>query len=348
LTHYLRSSYRYDECESWKETLCERLAVSLKKGKAKEAHLACLAMALLVLTLGADEWTEEAVTSEFLPLLQHKMVAAASPAAKVAAIRSLGVLCFVASSDSNVLQDCIEKVQKLFSSASKEVRSESYTVLSLLMSISIPIGPEIVEHLLRYVQSFSKALGDESVEVRTAAGNALVVVNEVFGEIIQDNDEEKEEEEALVDGELVERMSELATSSWSNASSGMRMNKREKANQRKAFRGLLDAMEGTGSKESKIKLKHGDVLVLDTQSLRVTASVFKSVLLNGFQVHMQTNDLLHQIFNFQPRQEKIHLSQLEKKMMFSPNSAAKKSQTKERKKGRMQKSASNLDFYQED
>jgi hypothetical protein len=63
---------------------------------------------------------------------------------------------------------------------------------------------------------------------------------------------------------------------------------------------------------------------------------------------MQTNDLLHQIFNFQPRQEKIHLSQLEKKMMFSPNSAAKKSQTKETKKGRMQKSASNLDFYQED
>ena len=59
LTHYLRSSYRYDECERWKETLCERLAVSLKKGKAKEAHLACLSMALLVLTLGADEWTEE-------------------------------------------------------------------------------------------------------------------------------------------------------------------------------------------------------------------------------------------------------------------------------------------------
>uniref|UniRef100_A0A7S2T180 Interferon-related developmental regulator C-terminal domain-containing protein n=1 Tax=Chloropicon primus TaxID=1764295 RepID=A0A7S2T180_9CHLO len=148
-------------------------------------------------------------------------------------------------------------------------------------------------------------------------------------------------------------MSRLANSSWKTEGVGTpgsaRMNKRDRQNQRKAFRELVNAMEGksSSSKDSKIKLKHGDVLHLDSHSLRVTAGGFKSLLATGFQVHMQTNDLLHQVFNFQPRQEKIHLSQLEKKMLFSPNSTAKKKQTKVRNKDRMVKGTA-LDFYQED
>ena len=353
LIQYLRSSYRLEECESWKETLCQRLLGSLKKGKAKEVQLASTAVALIVVTLGADAWTETTVL-EFLPLLKQKMTSGASAGAKVAAIRALGVLCFVGSEDSTVLQECIEKVQKLFTASSSDVRSEAYTILALLMSISIPIGNKIVDYMLLYVEHFTKALGDESLEVRTAAGNALVVVNEIFGDMLDNNDEENGGGSGgggggrNLDEEIVEKMNQLATSSWSNEGVNTRMNKKDKANQRRAFRDLVDAMDGKSpnSKDSKIKLKHGDVLVLDTQSLKVTASVFKSLLAQGFQVHLQNNYLLHQIFNFQPRQEKIHLSQLEKKMMFSPNSAAKKSATKERNRDRRQRGAAKLDFYE--
>jgi len=374
LVQYLRASYRYEECDSWKETLAERLAACVKKGKAKEVTLACTAAALMVATLGqsSDGFTEQLV-EEFLPLLKPKMLSGSTAAAKVAAIRALGVMCFVGSEDGLVLHRSIQEIQKCFSASSGEVRAEAYTVLALLLSISVPIGKKIVDHMLLYVESFSKALSDESVQVRTAAGNALVVVNEVFGEILQEDGEslpgtprggngagdEGGEGEGngaamaspssphaangqLLDEDLVEKMSQMATSSWGNEQ-GSRMNKREKANQKRAFRSLVGAMEGGASE--KIKLKHGDVLLLDTQSSRVAAAVFKSVLAQGFQVHMQSNDLLHQVFDFVPRQEKIQLSQLEKKMMFSPNSAKKKNQTKQRNKGRMQKSASNQDFF---
>ncbi len=304
-----------------------------------------------------------------------QMLSGSTAATKVAAIRALGVLCFVGSDDGLVLHQSIQEVQKCSAASSGEVRAEAFTVLALLLSIAVPMGRKIIDHMLLYVEHFSKALSDESVQVRTAAGNALVVVNEVFGEMLQedaeslagtprggngsgrghqgaggseDDDDGGDDDgdnggQGLLDEGLVEKMSQMATSSWGSEQG--RMNKREKANQKRAFRSLVGAMEGGGGASEKIKLKHGDVLVLDTQSSRVAAAVFKSTLTQGFQVHMQTNDLLHQVFNFFPRQEKIQLSQLEKKMMFSPNSAKKKSQTKQRNKGRMQKSASHQDFF---
>ena len=74
LVQYLRASYRYEECDSWKETLAERLAACVKKGKAKEVTLACTAAALMVATLGqsSDGFTEQLV-EEFLPLLKLKV-----------------------------------------------------------------------------------------------------------------------------------------------------------------------------------------------------------------------------------------------------------------------------------
>ncbi len=80
LVQYLRSSYRFEECESWKETLAERLAACVKKGKAKEATLACTAVALMVATLGqsSDGWTEQLV-EEFLPLLRPKVTLSFPP-----------------------------------------------------------------------------------------------------------------------------------------------------------------------------------------------------------------------------------------------------------------------------
>ena len=351
LVEYLRSSHRWDECEQWKETLGQRLLHSLKKGKGKETALAATALALVVVTLGVDTWTE-ALVQDALPVLL------ASLRKGKETIRAAGILCFVATEDSVVLQKCIEQVHKAssISTSSSVVRTEAYMTLALLISVSVP-RQETLDVVETFVEGLTRALGDESIDVRAAAGNALVVIREVFGEILQQevqNEGGDEDDSQISSPSLSSKFSQMACTSWNDDSTGKRMNKRDRANQRRAFRSLLEAMEEDGgtssSSDSKIKLKHGDVLVLDTQSLRVTAQVFKSLLAQGFQVHMQNNDLLHQIFNFVPRQEKIHLSQLEKKMMFSPNSAAKKKQTKERNRGRMQKNTIQQrldDFYDE-
>ena len=348
LCAYLRSAYRYDELDRIRETIGTLLLRSIQKGKAKEQELAAYAVALAVLTLGPDEnesWQDH------IRALAQKATGAGPARARVACARSLGVVCFVGSEDADLLEHCVSRLERLFTSQASELRAEAYTSLALLLSVaSVPAGSKIVARVLDYAETFADALRDPAVEVRTAAGSALVVLRETFGDVL-DGDGDGDGDGGDLDS-VVERMGRLANAAWrtegEDGEAGDRMNKRDRQQQRRAFRELVEAMEGkeSSSKDAKLKLKHGDVLHLETHSSRVAAGVFKSVLAAGFQVHMQTNDLLHQIFDFEPRQEKIRLTQLEKKMLFSPNSTAKKKQTKARNKDRANKGNA-LNFYED-
>lgn len=46
--------------------------------------------------------------------------------------------------------------------------------------------------------------------------------------------------------------------------------------------------------ESRVKLRHGDVLVVDTRAGRVQLDALRRLLGQGFQAHLQHNPLLHQ------------------------------------------------------
>ena len=46
--------------------------------------------------------------------------------------------------------------------------------------------------------------------------------------------------------------------------------------------------------ESRVKLRHGDVLVVDTRAGRVQLDGLRRLLGQGFQAHLQHNPLLHQ------------------------------------------------------
>ena len=66
---------------------------------------------------------------------------------------------------------------------------------------------------------------------------------------------------------------------------------------------------------TKIKLRHGDTLVIDTLVGTVQLNALRRFLAEGFQVHLQQNPLMHQIFNFEPREERAErLTPLEKKL----------------------------------
>jgi len=67
--------------------------------------------------------------------------------------------------------------------------------------------------------------------------------------------------------------------------------------------------------QTKIKLRHGDTLVINTLVGTVQLNALRRFLAEGFQIHLQQNPLLHQIFDFEPREERAErLTPLEKKM----------------------------------
>ena len=72
----------------------------------------------------------------------------------------------------------------------------------------------------------------------------------------------------------------------------------------------------------KIKLRHGDTLIVDTLVGTVQLNALRRFLAEGFQIHLQQNPLLHQIFNFEPREERAErLTPLEKKLYRSASCA---------------------------
>ena len=394
LVRFLQSAYRVDACMAWRDTLADRLLSSMRRGKAKEARLACQAAAALALTVGGADlaWVEASVR-DFLPVLEQTMGGRAGGAP---AVRAYGVLCYVGSEDHAVLQGCIERLARLACGGAKDgdVRAEAMAMVALLLSISVPVGRAARAVLSQYAHLFAAALDDGDVRVRSAAGDALAILRENFGEIfdeaaadLSDNGEasdagsedgEEGEREGKGEGKgeggvdrnaLCDKMSALATASWTDGATGKRMGRRERAAQRAAFRRILSAMgasdpsswDGPSSPprngrdevrrsnaQQRIGLVHGDCVVLERHGQRVAAAAMKAVFASGFQAHMQHNALMHQVFGYQPRTTKIHLSAVDKRMALSPNSAAKKHMTKQRNKGRRQKSAMNDEFYAQD
>lgn len=77
------------------------------------------------------------------------------------------------------------------------------------------------------------------------------------------------------------------------------------------------------------------MLKVDTLIGTVRLNAFRRFLAEGFQTHVQSNPLLHQVFNFRPRQERPDkLTPWEKRMYRSPASAESKARTQDRRKDR--------------
>ena len=95
------------------------------------------------------------------------------------------------------------------------------------------------------------------------------------------------------------------------------------------------ALQSQSTPTTKVRLRHGDVLVVDTLPATIQLNSFRNLLADGFQAHLQHNALLHQVFSFQPREEPAErLTPEEKRLYRSPASAQSKSRTQQRKSDR--------------
>ncbi|KAF8064543.1 PSL5 [Scenedesmus sp. PABB004] len=135
---------------------------------------------------------------------------------------------------------------------------------------------------------------------------------------------------------VIDRVRDLAANRGDRA----RRSRRDRAALRGTFRELRSVMEDGHVPSQKIKLRHGDTLLINTMEGHVMMNFFRRFIAGGFQVHLQGNPFLHQVFGFSPleaRQER--LSAQEKRWLRSPCSAASKARSQARRGQRSAKDA---------
>ncbi|KAI3438373.1 hypothetical protein D9Q98_000805 [Chlorella vulgaris] len=154
----------------------------------------------------------------------------------------------------------------------------------------------------------------------------------VAGEAEEAEDEEEEEDLDSLEA-IVERMRDLAK----NRGDASRLNKGDRASSRGTFRDLLAIIEGSYVPEQKIKLRHGDQLVVIGLPDNIRFNYLRAYLADAFQSHMQGNELLHEVFRFQPAMDpEERLTPLEKRMFRSKSSSDVRDRTELRRKERSQ------------
>ena len=185
-------------------------------------------------------------------------------------------------------------------------------------------GTSFVEDHLKI---FAALLHTDNVDVRAAAGEAVTVVYDAcdlssLPESHSANDDGGGEGGAAdVDGDeraftaltlerIVERMADLAK----NKGDDTRRSKKDRVVLRTTFRELSNILEGGPAPVQKVKLRHGDMLVVDTLTGNVQLNAFREFLGEGFQTHLLQNPFLHDVFEFSPSAEPAdRLSAVEKR-----------------------------------
>lgn len=361
LVSLLMSQWQLDECTFKLDTLSRLFLTSFKKGGADESILAARAVALHVITLGASD-EAEGVFRDALPAFVKIIETGRIAVLRAAAIESLSILCFVAAEGPEETMEIMSLLSKAYTrQSSTEVQSEALRGWSLLFT-TLPaskFGSSFVEEHLKIL---SVLLHSKDVDVRSAAGEAVTLLYHTcdlsmlpetlsrsqshYGSNDQDdtNDFHKDDSQNGHDApgaaeslqaerleDIVKRMQDLAK----NRGDETRRSKKDRASLRSTFRELSSIIDGGDIPQQKVTMPLGDTLVVDTLSGNIQLNAVRSFLGEGFQVHMLNNPLLHQVFNFRPRNEpSTKYSGTEKRQYRSPASGQSKERSKMRQADR--------------
>ncbi|KAJ7284270.1 hypothetical protein O6H91_06G084000 [Diphasiastrum complanatum] len=333
------------------ETLSHLYACSVRRGSASEAALAARALGLLALTLGAGDAAEHVFGEASSHLVKVAKFASES-AVRIAAVDSLAILCFVGSGENestNGVMDVFWQIAKHAgntradqtlgiqrpSSAVKAAAIYSWAVLLSTLPSSM-----LTQSVQMSLPTLSSLLEAADLDVQKAAGEAIALIFETgssneqsIAYVTLDSESFSRPSPSLTvksrkanEAHVFEQMKALSVEAG-----GKGCAKKEKSAQRSSFRELFASIQGGGCAETCIKLRHGDILRVDTWEKTLQLHALRKVLAEGFQIHMQENNLLHDIFNFIPRQGKHHSrSAKEKRLYCSPNSVSNKTRTQVR------------------
>nr|XP_020666107.1 interferon-related developmental regulator 1 [Pogona vitticeps] len=336
LKNALASKILYDFILERRMTLTDSIERCIKKGKSEEQRAAAGLACLLCVQLGSGIESEE-VFKTLAPVLKKILLdGSASIQARQACATCLGVCCFIATDDITELYSTMEFLETIFTKSyqkernSNGVPSTQNTVLHisalLAWTLLLTICPmnEVKKKLEMHLHKFPILLSCDDVNMRIAAGEALALLFELA--------READENFFYEDMELLtQKLKALATDGNKHRA------KVDKRKQRSVFRDVLRAVEEHDFPTETVKFGP-ERMYIDCWVKKQTYDTFKEILGSGMQFHLQSNELLRNVFELGPP---LVLDEATIKTMKIPrferhlyNSAAFKARTKARSKFR--------------
>ncbi|ETE58325.1 Interferon-related developmental regulator 1, partial [Ophiophagus hannah] len=332
----LTSKILYEFILERRITLTDSIERCIKKGKGDEQCAATGLACLLCIQLGSGIESEE-VFKTLAPLLKKILCdVSASMKARQASATCLGVCCFIATEDIMELYFTMECLESIFTKSYQKERNQNdissthntglYISTLLAWTLLLTICPmnEVKKKLEIHLHKFPSLLSCDDVNMRIAAGETLAVLFELARE--SDEDFFNEDMELLT-----QKLKALATDGNKHRA------KVDKRKQRSVFRDVLRAIEEHDFPTETVRFGP-ERMYIDCWVKKQTYNIFKEILGSGMQYHLQSNELLRNIFELGPplvldetTLKSMKLTRFERHLY---NSAAFKARTKARSKCR--------------
>mmetsp|Transcript_25328 Transcript_25328/g.63512 ORF Transcript_25328/g.63512 Transcript_25328/m.63512 type:complete len:465 (-) Transcript_25328:1255-2649(-) len=334
----LSNRYRQDVVEENSFTFMDRLTRCVQKGTDEEQALACQCMGLMVITAGCgvDPSFIQSSCKLLSVLIKDKNN---SPLVRTSAIQAAAVMCFVAASEEADSRELVELVVNYVTDRSDSVASaavEAVSLLTTVLSAEYVCDSLIHDHLQDRIL---KAVENPNNQVAADAAELLCLLAEIMCDQAGDDEFDFYVLEAYV-GDIsnaVERIHEVA------GTAQKRQAKKDRGETRTTAKLILRAMDEGESPDEVLTIRRQPIHFCGWKQL-AQLDFLRSYLAQGLDIHLQENELLSEIFDFE-LSEVRKLSKKEKKSMFSKSSQAAKDRSQ--KRGKERKSKQKTDRFRE-
>lgn len=338
LIRLLSSNVWQHECIAWESTLARLLLTSVRRGSDVEALYAVRALGLLVLTLGLEDGAERVWNEIRDPLIKAAGNKSKRAELRCAALESYAISCFVAEHDEVATQEAMLKMSSLWKAGAHSVQEAAIRGWALLLS---PFSAALLGDTFEAVVGKLAALLEEpAVDVQRASGEAVALLYGLGLELDANEMYSSDDDSSVASNSTglsrmsglecaVDRMKDQAGPKGQTK----KKSRKDRAAVRSTFRDVCSFVEDGIVQEERIKLT-GSTLVIDNLPSLIQLKFVRKLLASGFQMHLNGNELLHQVFGYTPGCGPApKLTKAEKRMLKSPQSVANRLRTKERKNG---------------
>lgn len=296
LIKYLLLNNDSEGLQKFEITLNNSLFNCMRKGKVEERCQAATAVALLIFRYGDSDYSVELFDKA--ERYAQRILAETKKDDYSEFIRALVIIYFVTSPDPRNTLDFMS----LLLSASEEGKVVDQIATAIrawtFLFISIPShdlgGSQLIENALH---SMHQHLSSSDTAVRVSAGEAITVifVRCNLGSLLVDQEFSGKEQDSGLEAILLQ-MRDIEK----NIGEANRKSKKDRTEQRGEFKEYLKIIHGENPKARKIGLPNGQSIVLDSYTDIVTLNMLKDFLGEGFQYHVMTNPIMHNILDFTP------------------------------------------------
>ncbi|XP_073031652.1 uncharacterized protein [Primulina eburnea] len=360
------NSLEHEFVEKKFATLLHQCLNSIKKGSAKEIALASNVIGLLALTTGQGGEAQEILEESISPILEA--LKTRPEISKISSLlECLAVITFVGGEEPEKTEKSMQIMwQMAHPKLGTNVAAAKPSVAMITMVVSSwsfllttmngrTLNPKIWQESITYLSSL---LDKDDRSLRIAVGEALALIFEigslekfcgdakVSGDTSVDNVNDSRKLMSIhgLRNKILNQVRSLSSEAGGKGSA-----KKDLNSQRNIFRDIVDFLEDGYTPETSMKIG-GDSLNMNTWAELIQLNFLKHFLGGGFLKHMQENQFLQDTLGFTPKKKLLagvenRMSNGEKRMYKSPNSALNKARTQLLNKQRMLSQDMNSGHY---